>query len=181
MTTKKAATKKEAKKEVPAGQRRAPRKEPPVSEMEILFCHLVMKGSSDPKASQIERIEKAGAKMGYTAVEASRVYHRKPVLAYLEKYRERLMVEMVREEVRQLRRAGFTREDVMTILHELAMTPVEKTRGSIAGQVAAAGEMAKILGLGIVPKNPDDLFKGRSVEELAHYAEHGTFAPPRVM
>ena len=176
MTTKK-ATKKAPKKEA---ARRAPKKEPPIGETEILFCHLVLKGHGDPKATQLERIEKAGAKVGYSASMASKVYHRKPVQAWLDKYRERMMTEMVKEEVRQLRRAGYSREDVLTILHDLAMTPVEKTRGSIAGQVSAAAEMGKIMGLVVAPRNPDEFFKGRSEEEIAHFAEHGSFAPPRV-
>ena len=178
MTTKKAVAPKPKAEKV--AQRRAPRREPPISECEILFCHLVLKGHGDPKATQLERIEKAGAKVGYSASLASKVYHRKPVQQWLDKYRERMMMEMVKEEVRQLRRAGYTREDVLTILHDLAMTPAGKTRGSIAGQVSAAAEMGKIMGLIVAPRNPDEFFKGRSEEEIAHFAEHGTFNAPRV-
>lgn len=168
------------KKAVKPAVRRAPRKEPPLTEKDVLFCHMVMKGSADPKASQIDRIEAAGAKLGYTKAEASKVYHRKPIQQYLDKYRQQLMVQMVKEEVRLMRRNGYTREDVLTILHDLAMLPAEKTRGSIAGQVAAAAEMGKIMGLVVAPRNPDEFFKGRSEEEIAHFAEHGSFAPPRV-
>lgn len=168
------------KKVKPEPKRRAPRKEPPLSQHEVLFCHLVMKGDGSSKANQTERIEKAGAKVGYTALQARQVYHRKPVQKYLEAYRDRLMIEMAKEEVRILKRKGYCREDVLDILHDLALIPAEKTRGSISGQVAAAAEMGKILGLVVVAKNPDDLFKGRSEEEMLHYAEHGSFSKPRV-
>jgi len=103
------------------------------------------------------------------------------VEAYLEKYRAKLMDQMVREEVRILKRSGYTREDVLELLHSLATVPPEKTRGSISGQVAAAEAMGKIMGLVVAPRNPDEFFKGRSEEEIAHFAEHGSFAPPRVM
>jgi|GEM_PF-3862872 len=161
--------------------RRAPRKEPPLDEQEVLFCHLVMKGTGEAKTTNLERIEAAGAKMGWGKAESSRIYHRKPVQAYLEKYRAKLMDQMVREEVRILKRSGYTREDVLELLHSLATVPPEKTRGSISGQVAAAEAMGKIMGLVVAPRNPDEFFKGRSEEEIAHFAEHGSFAPPRVM
>jgi hypothetical protein len=162
-------------------KRRAPKKEPPIAETEILFCHLVLKGTGDPSATNLDRIEAAGAKVGYTKAMASKVYHRKPVQAWLEKYRERLMVEMAREDVRQLRRGGFTREDVLTLLHDLATMSPDKTKGSITGQVAAAAEMGKIMGLVVAPRDPDSFFKGRTEEEIAHFAEHGTFTKPVVM
>jgi hypothetical protein len=168
------------KKAVKPAHRRPPRKEAPLTEKDVLFCHLIMKGLPDPKATQLDRIEAAGVKVGYTKSLASKVYHRKPVQAWLEKYRERLMVEMAREEVRQLRRAGYTRDDVLTILHDLATMPPERTKGSITGQVLAGAEMGKIMGLVVAPRDPDSFFKGRTEEEIAHFAEHGTFTKPVV-
>ena len=167
-----------AKKPAP---RRPPRKVPPITEKEVLFCHLVLKGVVDPKATQIDRIEAAGAKVGFSPTNAAHIYNRKPVQAYLATYRERLLTEMVRNEVRELKRAGYTREDVLTILHDLAHVGPEKTKGSIAGQVAAAVAMSNIMGLVVAPRDPDSFFKGRSEEEIAHFAEHGSFAPPVVM
>jgi hypothetical protein len=173
-------SKKVAKKEVKPAARRAPRKEPPITEMETLFCNLVMKGTGDPNASQLERIEAAGAKVGFSKPMASKVYHRKPVQAWITKYRDRMMTEMVREEVRVLRRAGFTREDILTLLHDLASVPPERTKGSIAGQVAAVAEMAKVMGIQVAPRDPDAFFKGRTEAEIACYAEHGVFTMPVV-
>ncbi|HEV2709137.1 MAG TPA: hypothetical protein VGU67_02890 [Edaphobacter sp.] len=181
MTTKKAA-KKAAKKivEKAAPKRRAPRKEPPITETEVLFCHLVMKGIGNPNATQLERIESAGAKVGFDKTLASRVYHRKPVQAWIASYRDRMMTEMVREEVRVMKRAGFTREDILTLLHDLATIPPEKTKGSIAGQVEAVAEMAKVMGIQVAPRDPDAFFKGRTEAEIACYAEHGVFTMPVV-
>lgn len=175
MTTKKATKPKPATK-----PRNGPRKEPPLGQNETLFAHLVMKGDGTTSTNSSNRIAEAGKKCGYTAEEANRVFHRKPVQKYIEGYRDDLRKQMVKEEVRILMRQGYTREDVLTILHDLAKTPVEKTKGSIVGQVAAAEAMGKILGLVFAPKNPDDLFKGRSEEEMLHYAEHGSFSKPRV-
>lgn len=175
MTTKKAAPKAAPKK--PA-QTRAPRKSPPLDEKDILFCHMLMKGSADPKASQLARIEAAGAKLGYTKAEASKVYHRKPIQQYLETYRQHLMVQLVKEEVRLMRRNGYTREDVLGKLWELANMPVEN--GKMTDHICALAEMGKIMGLVVAPRNPDEFFKGRTEEEIAHFAEHGSFAPPRV-
>ncbi|WP_433963612.1 hypothetical protein [Tunturiibacter gelidiferens] len=96
----------------------------------------------------------------------------------MENYRDRLMTQMVKEEVRSLRKIGFTREDVLTMLHDLATAPPEKTKGSIMGQVAAIAEMSKVMGLIVSPRNPDDFFKGRTVEELENYAKYGCFTKP---
>src|ERR1700733_7606118 len=106
MTTKKKA---EPKAEKKPAVRRAPRKEPPLDEKDILFCHFVMRGSPDPKTSQLDRIEAAGAKLGYSKSEASKVYHRKKIQAYLDKYRERMMVEMCKNEVRTMHNKGYSR------------------------------------------------------------------------
>lgn len=168
------------KKAKPEPKRRAPRKEPPLSQHEVLFCHLVMKGDGSTKINQTQRIVDAGKKCGYTAEESSRVYHRKPVQKYIEVYRERMMVEMVKSEVRLLHSKGYTRDYVLSRLDELSQIPVEKTRGSISGQVAAAEAMGRILGLDQPLKNPDKFFEGRTIEEMRYYAEHGVFAPPRV-
>jgi len=166
------------KKTVKPAQRRPPRKVAPLAEKDVLFCHLIMKGLPDPKATQLERIEAAGSEVGYSKAEASRIYHRKPVQAYLEKYRDRLIMQMVKEEVRSLKRQGFMRDDVLSVLYDIATLPPEKTRGSIAGQVAAAVAMGNIMGLVGSPKDPDEFFKGRTEEELKHYAEHGCFTKP---
>jgi hypothetical protein len=99
---------------------------------------------------------------------------------YLEKYREKLMMQMVKEEVRRLKRQGYMRDDVLGVLYDIATMPPEKTRGSIAGQVSAAVAMGTIMGLVVSPRDPDSFFKGRTEEEIAHFAEHGTFAKPVV-
>lgn len=177
MTTKKAAKKKTEKAEP---KRRAPRKEPPITDTEISFCHLVLKGSGNPDASQLDRIESAGARVGWDKKTSSRVYHRKPVQKYIESYRHNAMLELARDEVRTMRRSGYTREDVLAILHDLATMPPEKTKGSIMGQVAAVEEMAKVMGIQVAPRNPDEFFKGRTMEEMACYAEHGVFKMPVV-
>lgn len=171
---------KQAPKPKKPAQPRAPRKEPPLGQVETLFCHLVMKGDGTTNTNQTKRIVEAGKKCGYTAEESNRVYHRKPVQKYIETYRDRLMIEMVKSEVRLMHKQGYTKDYVLSRLDDLSLIPVEKTRGSIAGQVAALAEMGKIMGLVSAPKNPDEFFKGRSIEEMAYYAEHGTFAPPRV-
>jgi hypothetical protein len=168
------------KKSVKPAQRRPPRRTPPLTEKDVLFCHLILKGLPAPKATQLDRIEASGERLGYSKAEASRMYHREPVQLYLEKYRDRMMTQMVREEVRSLRRQGYMRDDVLEVLHEIATMPPERTRGSIAGQVSAATAMGTIMGLVAFPRNPDDLFKGRTEEELAHFAVHGSFATPRV-
>jgi hypothetical protein len=173
-------TKRAGKSTAKPGARRAPRKEPPITDTEIAFCHLVLKGTGKPNATQLERIEIAGAKVGFDKSLASRVYHRKPVQKYIEDYRQRTMLELAREEVRTMRQRGFTREDILALLHDLATIPPEKTKGSITGQVAAVEEMARVMGLQVAPRDPDSFFKGRTEEEIAYYAEHGAFAPPTV-
>jgi hypothetical protein len=174
-------TKKAKKAPQPPGKRRAPKKKPPLTDAEILFCHRMLKGSADLKATQTERIEAAGEAAGYTKVEALRLYHTIPIQKYIEGYRADLRAEMIREEVRTLKRKGYTREDVLAHLDRLATIPPEKTKGSITGQVSAAEAMGKILGLVVAPKNADDLFKGRTEQELEHFAAHGTFSPGVVM
>lgn len=168
------------KKVVKPGKRRAPRKEPPITQDEVVFCHLVMKGTGNPSSTQLERIEAAGARIGLDETMASRVYHRKHIQVWITKCRERMMTQMVREEVRLLRRVGFSRDDVLTILHGLATTPPELTKGSILGQVAAVAEMSKVMGLVVAPRSPDDFFKNRTEEEIANFAEYGTFTNPKV-
>jgi hypothetical protein len=169
------------KKEVKPGKRRAPRKATPLSEKDIQFCHLVMKGLPDPKTTQLDRIEAAGAAFGYSKAESSNLYHRKPVQAYMAKYRDRIMMQMVREEVRLFVRQGFTREDVLTTLYDIALLPPERTRGSVSGQVGALSTMSTIMGLITSPRNADEFFKGRTNEELEHFALHGCFAPPKLV
>jgi hypothetical protein len=159
-------------------QRRSLRKEPPLLEKEVLFCRQILKGLPDPGASLIERIETAGDAVGFDKAKASRVYHRKPVQAWIESYRRSSLLEIVRVDVREMRRATFTREDVLTILHDLATIPPERTKDSILGQVAAVGEMAKVLGLIVAPRSADDFFKGRTEEEIEHYANYGSFTNP---
>lgn len=170
-----------SKREVKLGKRRAPRKTAPLTERDIQFCHLVMKGLPDPKATQLDRIEAAGAELGYSQAESSNLYHRKPVQAYMAKYRDKMMMQMVREEVRLLRRQGFTREDVLTILYDIALLPPERTRGSLSGQVAALAAMSNVMGLVTSPRNAHEFFKGRTEEELEHFALHGCFAPPKLV
>jgi hypothetical protein len=47
------------KKAVKPAQRWPPRKGAPLTEKDVLFCNLIMKGLPDPKATQLERIEAA--------------------------------------------------------------------------------------------------------------------------
>lgn len=162
---------------VKPGVRRAPRKEPPIMEREMLFASMVMKGSKNPNATQLERIEEAGKTLGIKASDATRMFHRKPVQAWMDKYRANLMTEMVRTEVRELRRKGYTREDVLTRLFELASLEPERTKNTITGQVEALKEMGVVMGIAVAPRDPDSFFKGRTDEEIAHYAEYGCFAP----
>ncbi len=168
------------KKTVKPAQRRPPRKGAPLTEKDVLFCHLIMKGLPDPKATQLERIEAAGEELGYSKAEASRIYHRKPVQTYLERYRDRLMMQMVKEEVRSLKRQGYMRDDILSVLYDIATMPPEKTRGSITGQVSAAVAMSTIMGLVDPVRNPDKFFEGRTEEELDCYAKYGVFSLPKV-
>lgn len=168
------------KKVVKPAIRRAPKKEPPITDTEIRFCYLVLKGNGDPNASQLERIEFAGVSVGFTKPVAVKVYHRKPVQAWIEKYRAESLRQLVLSDIRVMRRAGFTRDDILTLLHDLATVPPEKTRGSISGQVAAVSEMARVMGIQVQPRDPDAFFKGRTEEEIRNYAEHGVFSIPRV-
>jgi hypothetical protein len=169
MTTKKATTQKDLKYS------------PPLSDKEILFAHLVTKGTGDPDMSQSKRIEAAGVRVGWDKATSIRVFNRKEIHKWCDNYRENEQAELIRGDIRMLRRNGFTREDVLTLLHDLATTPVEKTKGSIDGQVSAAAEMGRIICPVATPKNPNEIFKGRSEEELEHFALHGTFSKPRVM
>jgi hypothetical protein len=57
------------KKAVKPAQRRPPRKGAPLTEKDVLFCHLIMKGLPDPKATQLERIEAAGEELAYSKAE----------------------------------------------------------------------------------------------------------------
>lgn len=180
MPSKKAAppVKKPAVMKKPAGKPRAPRKEPPITSLEMSFVAYVLNGTGNPNDTQLERIEAAGKRVGYDKTMASRIYHRKPVQKYMDSYRERIMTELVRDEVRAMRKAGYSREDILSMLYDLASLPPEKTKGSIMGQVAAIAEMSKVMGLIVSPKNPDDFFKGRTEEELANFAAYGTFTKP---
>jgi hypothetical protein len=130
MTTKKATTQKDLKYS------------PPLSDKEILFAHLVTKGTGDPDMSQSKRIEAAGVRVGWDKATSIRVFNRKEIHKWCDNYRENEQAELIRGDIRMLRRNGFTREDVLTLLHDLATTPVEKTKGSIDGQVSAAAEMS---------------------------------------
>lgn len=170
---------KKAVKPKPAPQkRRAPKQVPPITDGEMLFAQLVMKGTGNPSATNLQRIEHAAGPAGMTREEGRRAFERKPVQAYMTKYREQMLALTIREDMRVLKRKKYTKDDVLDILHDLATMDPDRTKGTITGQVAAAQEMSRVLNLVAQVRNPDELFKDRSVEELDTFAKYGTFTKP---
>jgi phage terminase small subunit len=100
---------------------------------------------------------------------AARLVKHPGVVAALKKKQD----EVIKASGRKLGRA-ITKVDVVTKLAALADIDPAETNNNITGQVNALKAIAEIEGY-IVKKTQDvtELAKGRSVEEMEHFAIHG--------
>lgn len=151
-----------------------------VSQTEMEVAQWYMRGSGSIDETSTDRVAFASRQTGLTNEEATRCLKRKPVIQYMEVFRRRMGEVMVQLDARRMNRK-FGKTEVLAHLDQLASLPPERTGNCIDGQVEALKLMANIMGLLLDTKKgaPDDIFVGRSQEELEYYSQHGRF-PPRL-
>jgi hypothetical protein len=148
---------------------------PAITDLEIEFCLLVLRGSGNVDETDEQRIAWAARMAGMEESAGRRVWNRKPVREYADNHRRR-MAEVLAQMEARLHRKSIGKAEILAHLDRLASIDPERTKGTITGQVGAMMQASSILGLNIAPKDPDELFKGRSLDEIKEYARTGKFA-----
>ncbi len=111
-----------------------------ITEAEIAFAELLMKGDdSDENCA-----EQAGFKRGM----GRQVKRRPCVRKYMQERRERLLVEIEREEIASLKELEIGRDAIIARLWAIGNMSPEQTKGSVVGQVQALNSLHELLGLG---------------------------------
>ena len=148
----------------------------PISDLETEFALHVLRGTGNVDESLHDRIAHAARICGMTEDQGKRCFNRKDVKRWMEDHKRREAEVLVQMEVRAIRKKGIGRAELLAHFDRLASMDPERTRGSITGQVAAAVAAATMLGfMTVLKQNPDDLFKGRTAEELKEFARTGRF------
>ncbi|MFL6427791.1 MAG: hypothetical protein ACJ71S_06065 [Acidobacteriaceae bacterium] len=141
-----------------------------ITQRERMFAHLLLKGEhSDQKCAELA---------GFPANHAPRLKKRRQVKEYIEIYNQQLMMMMLNREMESMVAQGITREALVQRLWIIANTASERTRDSYESQIEAIDKIAGILGFKIQPRDMDELFRGKSDEQIANYMTYGSFDRP---
>jgi hypothetical protein len=147
---------------------KAEEKVPRLTDLEKAFCML----------AETKGLNEAASRLGLDQNQLRALQKSGAVRRYQEAYRKDFLREMARAEVKRIIKLNVTREDIISGLYSLAMTPAELTKGNINGQVAAYDSLSELLGLKLTPRDADNFFKDKTPEELQNFALHGSFTAP---
>lgn len=104
---------------------------------------------------------------------ATRLKKKPEIQAEIAKRRERKQAAVDQQEAKKI---VIDRDSVVIKLWKLAQLPPLATNLNISGQVKALSEIAEILGLKVTKTfDVTEKFRGKTTEELEHYAVHGFF------
>lgn len=141
-----------------------------ITQRERMFAHLLLKGEhSDTKCAELA---------GFPAANARSLKKRKQVKDYIEAYNQQFMMMMLNRETETMLAQGITREALVQRLWIIANTASERTRDSYESQIEAIDKISEILGFKIQPRNMDELFRGKTDEQIANYLSYGSFDLP---
>jgi hypothetical protein len=88
------------------------------------------------------------------------------------------MMMMLNREMESMLAQGITREALVQRLWIIANTASERTRDSYESQIEAIDKISEILGFKIQPRNMDEIFRGKTDEQIADFLAYGSFDRP---
>jgi hypothetical protein len=110
-----------------------------ITEAELAFAELLLKGQDSDESCA----EQAGFKRGM-----GRQIKRRPcVRKYMQERRDRLLVEIEREEIAVLKQFEIGRDAIIARLWAIGNMDPDETKGSVVGQVQALNSLNEMLGL----------------------------------
>jgi hypothetical protein len=141
-----------------------------ITQQERMFAHLLLKGEhTDQKCAELA---------GFPAKAAFKLKNRRQVKEYIETYNRQFMMMMLNRETETMLAQNITREALVQRLWIIANTASECTKDSYESQIEAIDKIAEILGFKIQPRNMDELFRGKTDEQIANYLAYGSFDAP---
>jgi hypothetical protein len=114
--------------------------------------------------------EEAALRLGWTVAQVESELHRPACEFTIKMMRDMLLTEIVRTEVRALRKKVLNKATIEERLIELAYLDPTETKGSIEGQVKALKTLGDLFGFA---KPETDPLKNKSTDELQDLVRQG--------